>query len=297
VRFHQGYFQEAYAYVARALAASNTQASMTEPIERDRAPAVGHLCRLATTLWFLGFPVQAQARQAEAVALARRLGGSLGAYDLLVAIDFDFALECYLRRRPAARRRGEELIALAAKYPIAHWETTAIIYRGWLLVEQGDSDAGIMLLRQGLETRQQKGIVMFTAELYSFLIEAYARASQFERALAVVTDALAMANSTGEQYWNAELHRLQGELLLAQGAAEDAVEVCLCQALEIARRQHAKSLELRAALSLARLWRDQGRQTEAYGLVAAIYGWFSEGFDTPDLQAAQAFLADGIKAA
>jgi predicted ATPase len=181
---------------------------------------------------------------------------------------------------------------LAEKHRFSHYETTALIYRGWLLAERGESEAGIALLRQGLAIRQQTGIVMFSPEFLTYLIEAYERANQYEQGLAVVADTLAFAEATGERYWNAELHRLKGELLLAQGAAAGEGEGCFLQAIEIARQQHSKLLELRATVSLARLWQRQGRQAEAQPLVAAIYGWFTEGFDMPDLQAAQALLAD-----
>ncbi len=288
-RFHQGYFLEAQDYFGRALALSNAQQPAADALDHDRNLRVTLLSRLAATLWFLGYPMQAQAHQDEALALARRLGRP---YSQLIATSFTFTLEWYLRRRPAAQARAEEVIALATTHRIAHWETEAIINRGWLLVERGENEAGIVLLRQGMEIRQQTGVVMFSPEFLSFLIEAYGRANQFEQGLAVVADTLALANSTGERYWSAELHRQKGELLLAQGATQEAVEGCFLQALDIARRQNAKALELRAALSLARLWQQQGRQSEAYRLLAAIYGWFSEGFDTPDLQDAQSLLAE-----
>ena len=109
----------------------------------------------------------------------------------------------------------------------------------------------------------------------------------------MLADGLALGDRTGSQYWAAELHRLRGELLL-QAAAEnhERAETCLHQALAVAREQQAKSLELRAATSLARLWRDQGRRTEARDLLAPVYGWFTEGFDTLDLQDAKALLME-----
>ena len=292
-RFHQGYFQEARDYFSRALTLPNAQQSPTEIVWYQADSVVANLCRLSTALWFLGYPAQAQARQNEALTLANGLGDSpSGTYAQLLASDFAFSLEWYLRRQQAAQDRSAEVIALTAKYRISHWATMELLHRGWLLVERGENEAGIVLLRQCLDLRRQTGIVMFSPEFLSFLVEAYARANQFEQGLAVIADALALAEDTGELYWNAELHRQQGELLLAQGAAAGAAEGCFLQALEVARRQHSKSLELRAALSLARLWQQQGRRTEAHRLVADIYGWFSEGFDLPDLQAAQALLAD-----
>jgi predicted ATPase len=125
----------------------------------------------------------------------------------------------------------------------------------------------------------------------ALLAKASAQVGQHEVGLALLAEALAVLNDTGERRWEAELHRLKGELLLACAAGHDAeAETCFRQALDIARRQQARSWELRAAMSLARLWQRQGKRTEAHALLAPIYGWFTEGFDTADLQEARALL-------
>lgn len=290
--FHQGNFQEAHSLLAPS-AISGPQRSTTNTSNYDFDPEVATLCGLANILWFLGYPVQAQVRMGEGLALAYNLGRP---YDQLMANDFAFDLDRYLRQPQAAYARATEFITLATKHRFSHFATTEMLCRGWLLVEQGKPSEGIAVLRQVLEIRQQRDIVMFLPEYLSFLVEAYGRAKQWQQGLAVVADALKLAKSTGEQYWSVELYRLQGELMLAQGAADDEtvdkVEDSYLQALELARQQNAKSLELRASLSLARLWQQQGRQAKARDLLAAIYGWFTEGFDTADLQAAQALLAE-----
>jgi predicted ATPase len=124
----------------------------------------------------------------------------------------------------------------------------------------------------------------------AMLAEAYEKGGEAEEGLNALAEALALVDKTGERWWEAELHRLKGELLLRRASPTEEVEACFHQALDIARRQQAKSLELRAAMSLARLWQQQGKRTAACELLAPIYSWFTEGFDTADLQEAQALL-------
>jgi predicted ATPase len=125
----------------------------------------------------------------------------------------------------------------------------------------------------------------------SLLVEAYGKGEQVEEGLTVLAEALAVTNDKGERRWEAELYRLRGELLLVRSAEHEAeAETSFCQALDIARRQHAKSWELRAAMSLSQLWQRQGKRTEAHELLAPVYSWFTEGFDTADLQEAKALL-------
>ena len=126
----------------------------------------------------------------------------------------------------------------------------------------------------------------------TLLAEAYAQLEQAEEGLAVVSEALETVATTGERFYEAELHRLQGELSLQLPTPLAEAEACLQQALAVARRQQAKSLELRAAMSLSRLWQQQGKRAEAHQLLAEVYGWFTEGFDTADLQEAKALLAE-----
>jgi predicted ATPase len=153
---------------------------------------------------------------------------------------------------------------------------------------------------------QAAGSEVGRTQYLAFLAETYGQTRQAAEGLRTIAEALAFAHTTGERCWEAELYRLKGELLLQSGVqgleaevlppdaglqTRDAeVELCLHQALDIARRQHARSLELRAAMSLSRLWQQQGKRAEAYELLAPVYGWFTEGFDTADLQEAQALL-------
>jgi predicted ATPase len=132
-------------------------------------------------------------------------------------------------------------------------------------------------------------MAMHRPHVLALLAEAYGDGEQAEEGLTALDEALTVVESTGERYWEVELHRLKGTLLLTR-SAEPQAEACFRQALDVARRQHAKSLELRAAMSLARLWQRQGKCAEAHELLAPVYGWFTEGFDTPDLQEARALL-------
>jgi predicted ATPase len=165
--------------------------------------------------------------------------------------------------------------------------------RGWALAEQGEAADGIAELRQGLAGWAATGTATYQTYHLALLAEALGGDGQIEEGLGVLADALARMHSSGEGFHGAELYRLRGEFLLGQGAAEGVcreVEACFLLALALARRQQAKSLELRATMSLARLYQQQGRQSEARLLLAECYDWFTEGFDTPDLQEAKALV-------
>jgi predicted ATPase len=148
-------------------------------------------------------------------------------------------------------------------------------------------------MRQGLKAHRASGAELHRPYFLSLLAEANREVGQIEEGLALLNEALDTVSKTGERYWEAELHRCRGELLLMQQEQKgEEAEECFRQALDIARHQRAKSLELRAAMSLSRLWQQQGKQGEAYQLLAGIYGWFTEGFDTRDLKEAKVLLEE-----
>jgi predicted ATPase len=166
--------------------------------------------------------------------------------------------------------------------------------QGWLLVEQGHQDAGIAQMLKVLGSDKARGAsVRWNGHCVALLAETYRKVGQTVEGLNVVTDALATAQRTECCYYEAELHRIKGELLLGD-VSPDArqAEACFQNALKVARGQSAKSLELRAAMSLSCLWRRQGKRTEAQNLLAEVYGWFSEGFDTADLKQAKILLEE-----
>ena len=169
----------------------------------------------------------------------------------------------------------------------------ATILQGWVQAEQGEDEVGIAQMRQGLAAYQAVGAELWQPYFLVLLAMAHGEAGQPEEGLRALAEARAIVERTGERWWEAEVYRVQGALCLQQAAesgqqAGEAVEAWLQRALDVARRQEAKSLELRAATSLGRLWQRQGKRTAAYELLAPIYGWFTEGFDTADLQEAKA---------
>jgi predicted ATPase len=166
------------------------------------------------------------------------------------------------------------------------------ILHGWGLVVQGQGDAGIAQMRQGLLSSQSAGTKLGQAPVLAQLAEVYWRTEQTAAGLQALTEALAVMDTTSERWWAAETYRRNGELLLQQDVLDvSGAAACFQHALDIARQQHAKSWELRAATSLARLWQGQDKCAEAHALLAPIYGWFTEGLDTADLQEAKALLA------
>ena len=187
--------------------------------------------------------------------------------------------------------RAETVITVATAHQVALMLALGPIMRGWALAMQGHGAEGLTQLRQGLDAYRATGAEFQRPHFLGMLAEVHGSMGQPEAGLAALSEALALIETTGERYYEAELHRLKGELLLQHAAPEVShAETCFQQALDIACRQEAKSLELRAAMSLARLWQQQGKRTEARELLAPIYGLFTEGFDTADLQEAKALL-------
>jgi predicted ATPase len=185
-------------------------------------------------------------------------------------------------------------MALATAQGFAHRVAQGHILLGWALAMQGDAAAGVAHLQQGLGAVQSIGQKLYRPYYLALLAEAYGQAGQSEAGLTVLNEAVTLADETEEQWWKAEVYRLKGELLLQLPCPDiPQATACFYQALDVARHQQAKVLELRAALRLSRLWQQQDRLDEARALLAPIYGWFTEGFDTVDLQEAKA-LRDAL---
>jgi predicted ATPase len=185
-------------------------------------------------------------------------------------------------------------MALSAEQDFAYWPRVAMVMRGWVLAEQGQGDASIAELRSAMASIRAIGTVAELPWYLALLASAHGIVGQTAEGLAAVEEALALVASTNERFYEAEIYRVRGELLLKHGGLDSpaGAETCFRQALEIAEVQSAKSWELRAAISLARLWRDQGRRAAAHDVLAPIYGWFTEGFDTADLKDARALLEE-----
>jgi predicted ATPase len=201
------------------------------------------------------------------------------------------------REGQTVQARAEALIALAQAHEFPLRAAQGLLWRGWALVELGHGDEALAQMHQGLTAWQATGAELARPYFLALFAEAYGRLGQAAEGLHVLHEAMAVAHNHGERFYEAELWRLKGELLLRQ-AAETGMqpnppaeaETCFRQALSSARRQGAKALELRAVMSLSRLWRQQGKRGAARPLLAEIYGQFSEGFDTADLREAKQLL-------
>ena len=259
----------------------------------------GVVCRgfLALTQWYLGYPDQAFKRLHEALSLARELSHP---YSLGLALMFATYLHQHCREGQAVQERAEAEITLSREQGFSFLLAVGTILRGWALAEQGQGEEGLVQIRQGLEAfRATRTEYQRTLHLRS-LAEACGKAGRVEDGLQALAEALAMVDYTGECVYEAELHRLRGELTLQQfkvqsskfKEAETEAEACFLKAIEIAQKQKAKSWELRAARSLARLWQHQGKKAVAHKLLSEVYNWFTEGFDTKDLQEAKALLEE-----
>jgi predicted ATPase len=275
-------------------------------------PAVQCLLFGAGVLWLLGYADQALTRSQEALILAQELSHP---FSLALALFYTALLHLFRREEQTVRERAEALILLSSEQGVPFWVGAGTIERGWTLAEQGEVEEGIGQIRQGLAAYQARGAELMRPYFLALLSEAGRKAGRAEEGLDVLAEALATAHKTGERFYEAELYRLKGQLTLQQfqvsgskfqvpspgtrnqkletrNQAEAEAEAYFHKAIEIARRQNAKSLELRAVMSLSRLWQQQGKQHEARYTLSAIYNWFTEGFDTKDLQEAKTLLEE-----
>jgi predicted ATPase len=243
----------------------------------------------ACCLWSLGYPDQAAQRSREALVLARQQDHPFSLADVLC---FAGCLFNKMRREPQSLQNGaEELMQLSEGMRFSSFWGTGTSYRGEALAKLGRVEEGIALIREGLSSRLSIGAQCYSSGILGALAEAQAAAGNLEQGLVTLVEALNLVEQTDERYGEAELYRIQSELLLLKGK-EAAAETSLHKAIEIARRQQAKSWELRATTSLARLWQRQGKHGEARQTLTEIYDWFTEGFDTPDLREARALLEE-----
>ena len=244
---------------------------------------------LARVLWALGYADQAQQRSQEAVALAQQMQHTPS----LAYAELSAALLSHCRRDVAATQaHAEALMALASVQGFGVRLEQGRMLRGWALAMRADAAAGLAHLRQGLAASQSVGPEILRPHWLAALAEAYGRAGQPQAGLQVLAEAVTLMATTEMRWWEAEVARLQGELLLHLPSPDvPQAEAAFRRALDVARYQQAKALELRATLSLARLWQGQGQREAARDLLAPLYAWFTEGFDTPDLQEAKTLLA------
>jgi len=288
--FHLGELAPGQALLKQGLALYDPLQHRALIVMHGQDPGVCCRSHGARPLWLLGYPDQALQWSREALTLAQELAHSPS---LAYARNWAATVAQFRRDAPATQAQAEALIALATEQGFAHWLTSSTILRGWALAQQGAREEGLDQMRQGMAAWQATGAEVDRPYFLVLQAEAYRKVDQPEEALRMLIEALALIDRCGDRYWEAELHRLKGEILLSQAGSDKVqAEACFHQALDVARHQQAKSLELRAAVSLSRLWQHQGKGAEARELLAEIYGWFTEGFDTADLREAKALLEE-----
>ncbi|MGH8067252.1 MAG: sigma 54-interacting transcriptional regulator [Candidatus Entotheonellia bacterium] len=288
--FSLGEYAAAWTHYEQGIALIDPAVQRALVLRYDVAPGVQCLTLAANTLWCLGSPAQAVRRSQEALALARAL-----AHPHSLAFAQHIAAYLHHRRREvsAVHALADALLTLATAQRLPLFVGYGSCWLGWALAMQGQSEAGLAQLHQGLAAVLTMELTLARPLYLILLAEAAEHAGQVEEGLRLLSEALTAlaANEQGDLL--AEAYRLQGAFLLRQAVPDAAqAEACFQQALAIARRQQAKSWELRAAMSLSRLWQRQGKQVEAQRLLAPVYGWFTEGFETADLQEAGALLTE-----
>jgi class 3 adenylate cyclase/predicted ATPase len=289
--FYFGRFADAASELNQGIAIDDAVAAWEDPahllLYTERA---GVMCRLysAWAIWFLGFPDRALETMEAGLALSQRLSH---AYSLAFAQNYTALLHCFRREFAAAHRCAEATVDLTREHRLPQWLAQTSICRGFALVGLGQPAQGIAELRAGVAAWKATGSRVLGTQWLGFLAEAHLRAGEFEDALAALGQAAETAAATDECHYQAELYRLRGAVLAEIDDATDAAS-WFHQAIDTARSQQAKSLELRAATGLARLWAKQGERQKAYDLLAPSYAWFTEGFDTADLKDAKALLVE-----
>jgi len=280
-----------------ALAHLETAASLYRPDEhRDSALRYGQdigvsaFVMLSWALWHRGYPDQSARAADRALAYSRELGH---AHTLAHALGFAGVAAVFARDVATACACGNDCGALASEHGFALWAARGRVLQGWADAQRGEATTGIARVRDGMAATEATGTRVYTPFDLALLAEALALAGKIEKALAALDEALATAAVSGERGWDAEIHRLRGELTGRLTHPDPAkAEESFRTALAIAREQGTRGYELRAATSLARLWLEQGRRGEARNLLAPLYGWFTEGFDTADLKDAKALLEE-----
>jgi tetratricopeptide (TPR) repeat protein len=242
----------------------------------------------AIVLACLGYPDQALSNSAASAVEARGLADPIS---LATSMAMRSRLLSLVGDDMALGEQADQLVSLTIEQGFRQWHAQGTIYRGWVQARNGNVAEGVPLLRSGISAFRASGTEAWLPHFLALHASACDLAGKAEDGLSLLDEAMQIVDKTGERWLEAELHRLRGQLLLRRGHAE-AAEDRYREALGIAREQEAKLWELRAATSLARLWRDQGRRGEAHELLAPVYGWFTEGFDTPDLKGAKALLAE-----
>jgi len=303
---NQGEFILARSHLEQSIAFYDPQQHRSHTFRQGHNPQVNALGHVALVLWHLGYPDQALKRIHNGLTLAHELSHP---YTLALVLSFAMLLHQHRREPRLIQEQAEAVLTQSAEQGFPHIMAWVTLLQGWVLAEQGQGEEGIVQIHQGLAALRAMGMERSRPYFLALLAEAYGRRGQAEEGLSVLAEALATVHETRERYYEAELYRLKGELTLAPSSVrclassvtnphsstpnpQTQAEACFLKAIEIARRQQAKSLELRATVSLARLWQQQGKREAARQKLGEIYSWFTEGFDTKDLQEAKALMEE-----
>ncbi|HEV8714497.1 MAG TPA: hypothetical protein VGX03_16930, partial [Candidatus Binatia bacterium] len=308
--YSQGEFVPAREHFAQGIALYDSQQHRSHALIYGQDPWVACWGYTAYALWQLGYPNQALKKIHEAFTLAQEQSHP---FSLALTLGWAATFHQLHRDGHLAQERAEAAITFSIEHGFPFHVAWGTILQGWALAEQGQEEEGITQIRQGLAAWRATGVEVWRPYFLALLAEVYGKAGQPEEGLTVLAEALAVVEKTGERWYEAELYRLKGQLTLqsqsgprqvkiGQDKSEDTdprpltpdpqAEACFLKAIEIARQQQAKSLELRAVMSLSRLWQQQGKKEEARQMLAKIYRWFTEGFDTKDLQEAKVLLEE-----
>jgi class 3 adenylate cyclase/predicted ATPase len=280
----------AHTHFARGIALDDPQPHHTSVYLYGQDAGVVCRSHAARALWSLGAPDQGLTQNQEAVRLAQQVAHP---FSLSVVLGFAAVFRQLRREVRCTQEHAEATIRLATEQGFSSWRAFGAMLHGWALAHQGRAQEGIAQITQGLRDYRATGAETNRPYFLALLAEAQGTHGAPEAGLAMLKEALTLVEKTGERWYAPELYRLQGALLVQQTSDNHPeAESCFHHALEIARNQQAKSFELRTATSLAHLWQQQGKRREAHELLASVYGWFTEGFDTADLQEAKALLAE-----
>jgi predicted ATPase/class 3 adenylate cyclase len=286
--FFLGTVATASTHLAQSIALYDPQQHRTSTFLYGEDAGVNCRSYDALTLWSLGYPDQGLTRSHEAGTLALQLAHP---FSLGFALFWAAMLHLFRREVRLTQERAAALISLAQEQGFQYWMAGGSIYHGSALAHQGQAQEGIAQIEQGLTAWRATGAEIGRPQWLALLAEAHGTMGQPEVGLTVLAEALTHVDTTGERWYEPELYRLTGALLLQQSADNQAeAENCFHKAISIAQSQQAKSWELRATISLARLWQQQGKRQEAHDLLAPVYYWFTEGFDTADLIEAKTLL-------
>ena len=281
-RFYFGEFAECREHADQGIAVYDARKHHTQTFRfGGHDPCVCGQSVAAVSLCILGYPDQGIALFEDGLSLAHELH-----HPQTLAATLEQGVNVHQLRREGrlARELGEASVEIAGEHGLAQQFATSEFIDGWATVEAGDPEAGIATVRRGLASRVASGRDHEEPQVLAYLVEMLVEAARPEEGMTVLAEAFAGSSDKGMIYWDAELHRLRGALLLLSNGNEPEAEVCFKQAIEIALGQSAKLFELRAATSLARLWQGEGKRSEARDLLAPVYDWFTEGFDTADLK-------------